>query len=231
VETDHPEKAKLTLTVIANVVVENDLETKNIRFSGAQIGKESVMKIPFLAKDQKALSFGKVTSSKDGFTAAMVRDEQKDGAWSLEVKLTPAAAGHVTAKIDVQMLAPEKKNFVVFASAKVEGDIRVVPDVVTMHRKPGASVPARQVRLRANHGTMFKVEKVETSSDDIEVQLTEVTAGENYILTVNLAEKALDKPAFNTSFKVHTNSELQPVIEIPVRVKIIQPQDIAALNK
>ena len=226
-QTDHPDKAKLTLTVIANVVVDNDLESKNIRFAGAEIGKESMVKIPFLSKDPSSLSFGKVTSSKDDVTAAMV----KDGAgWSLEAKLVPTVAGHSTAKIDIEMLAPEKKTIVVFASAKVAGDIRVIPDVVSIHRKPGTEVPDRQVRLRSDKGS-FEVEKVESGSEDVKVEITEETPGEVYLLTVGLTEKGLAKQAFNTEIKVHTSSKVQPVIEIPVRVRVLAPQGAAGIVK
>lgn len=231
VQTDDPARATITLTVIANVVVDNDLETKNVRFSGAEIGKESVVKVPFLSKDQGALAFGKVTSSREDVTAEMVLDEAKaGGTWSLEVRMTPVSAGHVTAKLDVEMTAPEKKTIVVFASAKVSGDIRVMPDVVSIHRNPDVEVPPRKVRLRADKGT-FKVKKVVEESGDIDVKLEEETPGTIYVLTVSLTEQGLGKPGFQTTITVHTSSKLQPVLEIPVRMNLIPAKDDASKTK
>ncbi|MBW2264407.1 MAG: hypothetical protein JRG91_20775 [Deltaproteobacteria bacterium] len=231
VQTDDPEKATIKLTIIANVVVENDLETKNVRFSGAEIGKETIVKVPFLSSDQKALSFGKVTSSKDDITAAMVHDESATGgSWSLEVRMTPAAAGHVTAKLDVEMLAPEKKTIVVFASAKVAGDIRVLPDMISIHAKAGDDVAPRKIRLRAAKGT-FKVKKVVEKSGDLDVELQEETPGEVYVLTVGITKQGLAKQGFQATITVHTSSKLQPVIEIPVRMKTIPQKDDASKNK
>ncbi len=230
-QTDHPDKGSITLTVIANVVVENDLETKNVRFSGAEIGKESIVKVPFLSTSQGALAFGKVASSRDDITAVMVHDKTKGGGtWSLEVRMTPTSAGHVTAKLDVPMTAPEKKTIVVFASAKVSGDIRVVPDTVSIHRNPDVGVPPRKVRLRADKGT-FKVKKVVESSGDIDVKLEEETPGQIYVLTIGLTEQGLEKQGFQTMITVHTSSKLQPVIEIPVNMKLIPKKDDASKIK
>jgi hypothetical protein len=212
------------------VIVENDLETSNLRFSGAEVGKESVVKIPFLSKNPSKLAFGKVTSSRDEFTARMVHDPGKDGgSWSLEAKLLPTAAGHVTAKLELEMTAPEKKPIVVFASAKVEGDIRVVPDVVTIHRRPDMDVADRKVRLTANKGS-FKVVDVKEKSGDIDVSLAEETPGEAYVLTVAISEQGLAKNSFHTTITVKTDSDMQPAIDIPVRVKLL-PKPGAPLQK
>lgn len=223
VETDDPDNARIVLTVQANVLVELDLQTNQIRYKDIAIGEEKIQKIVFLTKDPSAVKFGEVKSSKKGVKAAMVRGD--DASWVLEVKYKPKEVGHFTAKIDVELLEPQKKTLTAFLTANVRGDIKTLPNIVSIQKGLEGVQTKRTVRLQADEGTTFDVKKVKEETGYLELEVEEQTKGKVYLLHVRLTQKGEEADRFVTKILVHTTSKKQPVIEIPVHVKTRKPVD------
>lgn len=206
------------LTVTANVLVNLDLERKHARFYDIKMGEEKTQQIPFLAKDSGGVRFGEVTSSSEDFSGRMVAETTETGtAWSLVVTSKPSAVGHISGKLEVELLEPERKTLVVFATAKARGDIKVLPDSLSIRRKPDEGEVDRTIRLQAEEST-FELLGVSEPGGYLAIESEVVTEGKVILLHTKLSDKGQGEERFSTKIKVETSSGLQPVIEIPVHV-------------
>jgi hypothetical protein len=199
------------------VIVELDLESSSLRFEDIPVGDEAVKTVPFIAKDPAGVRFGQVTVAEEGVSAKMVKSPQGAG-WSLEVRIRPRTIGHVAAKIEVEILEPETKKVTLFCTANATGDIRAMPEVLTITRKPGDPQATGTVRIQADKGPL-KIKSVKEEGGFLEIALEEAEKGKATLLHATLTSKGQAELRFSTTIVVNTSSDKQPVLEIPVRVR------------
>jgi hypothetical protein len=216
VETDDPAHASTVLTVSANVIVDLDFERNFVRFPTTRMGEQTSQAMPILAVNPEALAFGKVTSTVDGVTGNVLREEA-DGkpVWSLQLYFKPKTIGSIAGQVDVKVLKPEEKTLSLNVTGVVEGDIKALPTFVSLRKLENGTAPEGKVTLKSEKGP-FKIRKIAEEQGYVKVTTKTVTAGKEYALTVGVTALGMTQERFSTKVVITTDSHAQPSIDLPV---------------
>jgi hypothetical protein len=216
VETDDPAHASTVLTVSANVIVDLDFERNFVRFPTTRMGEETSQAMPILAANPEALAFGAVTSTVDGVTGSVLKEEA-DGktVFSLQLYFKPKTIGSIAGQVDLRVLKPEEKTLSLNVTGTVEGDIQALPTFVSLRKLEGGTAPEGKVTLKSEKKT-FKIRKIVEEQGYVKVTTKTVTAGKEYALTVAVTALGMTQERFSTKVVITTDSPTQPSVDLPV---------------
>lgn len=212
-----------------------EFEQRVYDFGEIDQGEQIVHLFKFKNAGDTLLEIKRVSTSC-GCTAALVSKKRIPPGDSGEIKATfnsKGYAGQISKWIYVHSNDPDEPKIKLNLKGRVIIDLLVQPSSVNFGKVPNGKMSTEEVILVPIRLRTLEVKKVECSSPYIAHTVSEYTKGNQKGFKIEVTVGA-EMPVGNFSevIKVHTNSERQPIVTIPIRGKVLgevwaTPEEIA----
>ncbi len=218
VETNDPANRQVRLTLKGTVVSDVTVEPKIINFGNVNrhaLPEPLPLKVTLRAG--KGLRITEVRSENSFVLVTPAAENQEGDESKYSVGLTKdVPAGRVAGQIVVKTTSRSLPELHVPVHALVEGNVRVVPSLVSLGMvRPGEKV-TRQFRLERTGDIPFSVEKVVSTNASLSASILEEKQGEKYGVSVTYQAGSAAEGRISERLRVFVKSDTEEILEVPV---------------
>lgn len=212
---------------------------------------------PRLVCDEPVYDFGTVDPSTPVEHTFVIRNE---GDVTLEITRVHASCGCTVASISSQSVPPggeskissrlslvgrsgpqqktiliesndpDKPQFTLTLKGVAGAAINVQPAQIFLNNLPAGSKPTANVILSSGDGESFSIKAVESTSPQLEAQVTGIEEGKAYRIDLSMREP-IEAGLFRATVVVQTDHPKRPTVEVPVilvsqRELVVAPREI-----
>lgn len=243
VTSNDPENPRISLTIVANIVVEFALEPPTIYLGRFSKNEEISRTAKIVAKDYDKLKIEKIESSVEQLSAKLVHNETPKGVnpdgqpdsgkppvdntspLSLEITAKPGMKiGRFNEKIIIHTNLEKAPTYEVSVSGEVTGDINADQRVVSFRRGEADAEKTKIVKVASSGTKEFSVTKVESSDPHFSASFDTVTKGKEYSVTVTLIDDSPEQ-FIRGDIIIYLDDPDQPEIKIPAYASMRKPPD------
>jgi hypothetical protein len=232
VSTDDPAQPLVNFEILGNVVVDLDFDRPVVRFQPIRRGETQLRNMPIIIRKPDGVTLGEpVTDLADLSVRVITETDEKGIAHpSLELSYTPTEVGFKRGTVRLSTGDPRRPEISLTVSAKVDGEISIIPGRVNMWRGQPDVAPS-VVRLVAND-VAFNIVSITDPKGMVDTQRTPFKDEKGWEIRVLLAQGKRDfDKSFNTELIVTTDHAKMKTIAIPISYSANEKQLRPARSK
>ncbi len=219
VSSNDPNAAESVLTISGEIIEDIIIRPKNINFGSIYIDEKADKTVSIRSETVPDLKIKKITPSKP-FIDASVTGE-KDGEYVVRVALIDnPGIGRFSGGIYLETNNPKQKDVNIPFFGEIVGDITTYPTRIYYGIVTRGKELSQKLFVKINKSNA-RILEVKISPDYVSTSITESFESDNphYLIEVSLSPEAVIGKIEGV-LELHTNSEIQPVIRIPVTGEI-----------
>lgn len=168
-----------------------------------------------------------------GCTVASISSQQvpPGGESKISARLILAGrSGPQQKTILIESNDPEKPQFTLTLKGVAGAAINVQPAQILLNNLPAGSKPSANVILSSGDGERFSIKAVDSTSPQLEAQVTTIEEGRAYRIDLSTREP-IEAGLFRASVVIQTDHPKRPSVEVPVifvsqRELVVAPREI-----
>lgn len=218
VETNDPANRHVRLTLKGRVVSDVVVEPKIINFGNVnRRALPEPLSLKVTLRAGKDLRITEVRSENSFIAVTPTPGGRQGGTLEYSVALTKEIpAGRVAGRIVVKTTSQSLPEVQVPVHALVEGNVRVLPPLVSLGMvRPGEKV-TREFRVERTGDIPFSVEKVVSTNENLSTSVIDEKPGGKYRVTVTYQAGSSVEGRISERLSVFVKSDTEEILEVPV---------------
>jgi len=224
--TNDPESPTVVLTILANVITEFGIEQRVANLGRVHWNEPSSVIVDLLAESPGAVQINRIDSSSPLLSSRLITAKTPAGdSYPSQIELNLKPVGKVDkfrASLTIMTSSTTTPKVDLQVVAMIVGDIQLDPAAVTFedYYLAPEKVTSVDVLIKTNADRPFQITGVVEETGYLDLQTEEIVPGREFLLRV-IPRLAADKDIpqqFRSLVQIHTDNELQPVLELPVIV-------------